>query len=117
MKDIDLQVWNILNDMFHISKGNIIKKILVKKKLIFSGGKYKWQNGVEYSFKYEDITFTCSMIDYYEDPNDYKQKNIIVETIHFLSKIDGIDKEEIITFLKYKLRMLKIEKFLKKNNI
>jgi hypothetical protein len=115
MKDIDIQVWEILQDMFIISRGNNIKSILVKKKLIFSGGKYKWEDGIEYTLLFEDVIIPCSKVDYYEDTNDYKQKNIIVETVYGIGKIQGIEVKDIITFLKYKLRVLKIQKFLYKN--
>ncbi len=114
--DYEIQIWDTLNEICNNCKGKPIKGILVKRKLIHKGGKYKWQNGQELYFSFEDILFTASRVEYYEDSNDYKQKNIIVSVIHAVYDFKNIEKPDILKFLKFKSRVVKINKFLKENN-
>ncbi len=112
-KDYQIEIYEILEEMCNSSKGNTIKGITVKRSLLHKGSKYKWQDGVEFHFKFEnEISFICNHIEYYEDTNDYKQKDLIVSSEYSIFKIKGIEKDKILQFLKYKLRVIRIEKLL-----
>ena len=113
--DYDIQVWDITYDILNNCKGKTIKGISVKKHLIHTGGKYRWQSGSSLHFIFDKISFTTSFIEHYEDTNDYKCKNLITESVYNVYNIIGIDKENLITFLKSKLRVIKIEKILNDN--
>lgn len=113
----EIEVWDMINNISNICKHKIIKGIGVKRQLIHGGSKYKWKDGVDLHFTFENISFTASFIEHYEDPNDYQTKNLIVETEYNIIKLNNIKKEEVLNFLKYKLRVVKIEKLLTENNI
>lgn len=106
------QVWDLLLQIFNNCDGKTVKGISVKKTLISTGGKYKWQDGMALHFSFEKKTFTCTYIDYYEDTNDYKQKSLIVSSEYNISKCTNIKKTEILALLKSKSRVIKIEKLL-----
>ncbi len=111
-EDYESLVWDMILQIFNNCKGKTIKGITVKKSLIHKGGKYKWQDGIALHFSYEKISFTCSFVDYYEDTNDYKQKNLITFSEYSLFKLEGIKKHDVLSLLKAKSRIIKIEKLL-----
>ena len=112
LNDLYVEIWEITNKICNQCKGDIIKDISVKRLLIYKGNKYKWRDGKEMHFSYNDIKFSCSYIDYYNDTNDYSKKKLLTNTVYSVYNIKGIKKEELIPFLKSKLRVIKIEKML-----
>jgi disulfide oxidoreductase YuzD len=112
----DEQVWDMILQIFNNCKGKTIKGISVKKSLIHSGGKYKWQDGMALHFSFEDKSFSCTYVDYFEDTNDYKQKSLITNTEYSINKLTNIKRDEVLPLLKSKSRIIKIEKLLKENS-
>ena len=117
LNELFMEIWNVTNDIFNIIKTDTIKDVSVKCSLIYKGTKYKWRDGMELKFTYKDISFYCSYTDYYNDTNDYNKKNILTNIDYTLFNLKGIKEKELLSFLKFKLRMVKIEKLLFENNI
>ena len=114
--DLEIQVFDLTNNICNLLKGKKIKGIEIKRVFIHNGNKYKWKDGQNLYFIYGDVTFTSSFLEYFEDTDDYRQKSLIVDTEYAIKNIKGVEKEKLLTFLKAKLRVIKIDKFLKENS-
>ncbi len=106
------EIFNLLEKIYNITEGLVFNEIKIKKSLIHEGGKYKWISGIGYTFIHNKITFTVSLLDYYEDTNDFKKKDLIVKSEYNITKVENITKEEMLKYLKNKFRIVKIKKFL-----
>lgn len=112
LKKIEIDIFEITNTIFKILKGKNIKGISIKKKFNNTGNKHKWKDSEEMDFYFENISFSVGVIKYYEDPDDFNKRNILVYTNYYLKNIKKIKEENILNFLKGKLRVVKIEKVL-----
>jgi hypothetical protein len=115
LENKDSEIYDLLEKMFNITDELPFNEIKIKKFLIHKGGKYKWMSGDGYTFIHDNITFTVSLIDYYEDTNDFKKKDLIVKSEYTTSKIENIKKDDIPKYLNSKFRVIKIKKFLFEN--
>lgn len=114
LKDPEIiEIYNLVNKISIISKDKLIKNILTKRKLIHTGGKYKWTTGTEILFKYKDISFSSLYLEYFNDTNDFRDLSDKIVKNWKLERIKGIEKIEIISFLKSKLRAVKINSLIK----
>ena len=117
MEDVyeDEEIWRIINLISIFCKKKIVKNISVKRKLIYEGNKVKWRDGSELFFVFNNVSFSVSYLTFYNDSDDfmYRNKSIIEKVEIKINNIKNIKKEDILSLLKFKLRVVKIEKFLK----
>ncbi len=108
-EEIYSDIWDVASKISVQIKNKIVKGIHTKRILKHEGGKYKWRTGEEITFTGGAVFFKCGFWKYYEDSNDYEEKNLLVETKHYVSDLEGVDKKDLLDYLRGKLRVVKIE--------
>lgn len=106
MTDLDVEILNITKELADVINKTRIKIVDIKTKLISSGGKNSWNDGVEYVFNIDDIDVSIRDITNYIEPRDYSE---IIKNNDVKIKIKGLSKIQLLPLLKNKLRQAKIE--------
>jgi hypothetical protein len=106
MNEFEFEILETTKELADTVNKTRIKVVDIKTKLISSGGKTSWKDGVEYIFNIDDIEISVSDITHYVEPRDYSE---IMKNNDVKIKVNGISKIQLLPLLKNKLRQAKIE--------